>query len=160
MKAVAGLAFILAAVTSAGAAHADGHDDTFWKFLQQQAIASAFTSEAEAIATARAACNLLAGGISTVDVSEGVKQNHPGLTGYQAGVFVGAGASAYCPNTWRRIQPNAYRTDVPGSKDIICQQLQLGESPLELAQLLHNGDPRYSTSQWITTIYIVEGTCD
>jgi predicted RNA-binding Zn-ribbon protein involved in translation (DUF1610 family) len=94
----------LAGAQAPAVARADSHDDIFWQFLQQHGLASAFTSETEAIATARAACTMLARTGDVIGV-DSLVANQTGLSGYNAGVFVGAGAAAYCPKTWQSLQP-------------------------------------------------------
>ena len=51
------------------------------------------------------------------------------------------------------------KADVPGIGSLICQQLQLGYTPGQLAELLHRGGPQWSASQYLVTIYNTEGLC-
>ena len=40
--------------------------------------------------------------------------------------------------------PAGYRADVPGVNDLICQELRLGYTPGQIADMLRRGDPRWS----------------
>jgi hypothetical protein len=50
--------------------------------------------------------------------------------------------------------------DAPGLNDLICQQLRLGYTPRQLAEMLHRGGAQCSESQCLATIYNTMGLCD
>ena len=81
----------------AGVAHADSPDDHFWSFLQTHyGLSSSFTGKTDAVATARAVCDLLRANqnvTSTAIALTHVKQ----MTDDAASQFVGAAIVAYCP---------------------------------------------------------------
>ena len=48
----------------------------------------------------------------------------------------------------------------PIVKTLICQQLRLGYTLGQVAAQLHQGDPRWSYSQMLVTVYDQMGYCD
>jgi hypothetical protein len=87
------------AVICAPVAHADDTDDQFWSYVQSHGMASAFKSESDAVATARAACDMRGLGIPNgggLDHQIAKSTNYR-LTDSQAAQFVGAALPAYCP---------------------------------------------------------------
>ena len=81
----------------AGVANADSPDDQFWSFLQtHDGLSSSFTGKTDAVATARAVCDLIREDqnvTSTAIALTDVKQ----MTDDAASQFVGAAIVAYCP---------------------------------------------------------------
>ncbi len=109
------------ALACSPSASADSRDDTFWKFLQQRGMASAFTSETQAITSAHAVCVMLNEGYDQLDIGAELKrQTAPTLSDYQVGEFVGASGAAYCPKTWQRIQPDSWAAPTGFAIDPMC----------------------------------------
>ena len=81
----------------ADVAYADSPDDQFWSFLQtHDGLSSSFTGKTDAVATARAVCDLIREDQnvkSTAIALTDVKQ----MTDAAASQFVGAAIVAYCP---------------------------------------------------------------
>ena len=49
--------------------------------------------------------------------------------------------------------PAPAHADEPGVwGSLVCQQLALGATPSQIAEALHQGDPRYSFSQTLATV--------
>jgi hypothetical protein len=78
-------------------AHTDGMDSRFWEELQSLGLTSAFSSQADAIASAKAVCHMLntgrTEGSTAVEVAAGL-----GIHPSKVAEFVGASIAAYCPS--------------------------------------------------------------
>jgi hypothetical protein len=87
----------LALLAPALLAHADGMDSQFWETLQSLGLTSAFSSQADAVASAKAVCHMLKIGhtqdTTAVEVAAGL-----GINPSKAAEFVGASIAAYCPS--------------------------------------------------------------
>lgn len=47
----------------------------------------------------------------------------------------------------------------PGVDDVVCDQLALGVPPGQIANQLHQGDPRYSVTDTTQTVLDASHTC-
>ena len=94
-RAIALVALALLAPTPL--AHADDMDSHFWETLQSLGLTSAFLSQADAVASAKAVCHTLNTGrtqdATAVEVAASV-----GISPSKAAEFAGVSIAAYCPS--------------------------------------------------------------
>jgi hypothetical protein len=65
-------------------------------------------------------------------------------------LLIAAGALLMALLFW--LGPMAH-ADEPGAGDLVCQQLDLGYTPAQIAEQLHQGDPRYNDYQAAQTVW-------
>jgi len=96
MKRATALA-VLALLAPTPLADADDMDSLFWEALQSLGLTSAFSSQADAVASAKAVCQMLNTGHTqdgtVVEVAAAL-----GINPSKAAEFVGASIAAYCPS--------------------------------------------------------------
>jgi Protein of unknown function (DUF732) len=93
------------AVAAPANAHADGNDQSFLVALQQAGLS--YQDPDRAVSAGKQVCDLVAGGMTGVDIVKNLEQYNPGFAGDGAAKFTAIAAEAYCPNALARVRQDA-----------------------------------------------------